>query len=91
MDVQPIQSTPVYTGTVKNSYGRATAQAPNDGAIPADSPRAESPAALSNEETAFFEGLFPDSRKDVRAHQAYSTTGEQQTPAFTGTLVDRKG
>jgi hypothetical protein len=40
---------------------------------------------------SFFEGLFPESRKDIRAYQAYSGKGEQQKSAPTGTLVDRKG
>jgi hypothetical protein len=75
MELKPIQSTAAYSATSATHNARAAAPAP----------------VLSNEETAFFEGLFPDSSKDVRGHQSYSTKGEQQNAGVMGTLVDRKG
>jgi hypothetical protein len=87
MDVRSIQSSPVSTGTVRNRGGHMAPALPADSASPA----VERTPVLSTDEKSFFEGLFPESRKDIRAHQAYSGTGEQQKSAPTGTLVDRKG
>jgi hypothetical protein len=91
MELRPIQSTPAYTGTVRNIAGRETTKKPQNDASFEGTSQNEATSLLSNEETAFFEGLFPDSRKDVQAHKAYSTNGEQRSSAVTGSLVDRKG
>jgi hypothetical protein len=91
MELRSIQSTPVYTGSVRNVTGRESLKQSHDETSFEKVSQNEGASLLSNEETAFFEGLFPESRKDVRAHKAYSTNGEQRTNAVTGSLVDRKG
>jgi|WetSurMetagenome_2_1015567.scaffolds.fasta_scaffold1739212_2 hypothetical protein len=91
MELRPIQSTPVYPGTVRNVAGRETPKQPHNEASFEGVSGNGATSLLSNEETAFFEGLFPESRNDVHAHKAYSTTGEQRTNAVTGSLIDRKG
>jgi hypothetical protein len=91
MELRPIQAMPVYPGAITHQSGRGTRNAPENGSPTAGASPAGGSSVLSSEETAFFEGLFPDSQKDVRAHKAYSTKGEQQQSAVTGTLVDRKG
>lgn len=91
MDVRPIQSSPVFTGSV-NTHGSRVATEEPAGTPPQDGrSRPEKTPVLSTDEQSFFENLFPESRKDVRAYQAYSGRGEQQKSAPTGTLLDRKG
>jgi len=91
MDVHAIHSSAVFTGTAGNRRGTGAT------ALPAEAPSHRAPVRTGNtpllsiDEKAFFEGLFPDSRTDVRAHQVYSDRGIQQQNAPTGTLVDRKG
>jgi hypothetical protein len=91
MDVRSIQSSPVFTGTVRNHGGRAATEAPTGMSSQDEHSRAGNAPVLSTDEMSYFEGLFPESRNDIRAYQAYSGTGEQQKSAPTGTLVDRKG
>jgi hypothetical protein len=91
MDVRSIQSFPVFTGTVKHHSRGGSPEAPAGAAAEADRPGTGTVPTLSTEEKSFFESLFPDSRKDVRAYQAYSGKGNQQKSASTGSLVDRKG
>ena len=91
MDVRSIQSSPVFTGSQKTREGRdATDQTARSSSQDARV-GTESSAVLSTDEKSFFEGLFPESRKDVRAYQAYSGKGEQQQGISTGSRVDRRG
>jgi|WetSurMetagenome_2_1015567.scaffolds.fasta_scaffold93199_3 hypothetical protein len=92
MDVRSIQSSPqsltVHTGKMK---ARSSGAQENQLA-PADSNRqAGQVSVLSTDEQQFFEGLFPGMSKEIRGHQAYSTTGEERKSAPLGTMVDRKG
>jgi hypothetical protein len=91
MDVRSIQPSPVFTGTVRNHGGRVATEEPTGTPSQDERSRTGNTPVLSADEKSFFEGLFPESRKDIRAYQAYSGTGEQQKSAPTGTLVDRKG
>jgi hypothetical protein len=91
MDVRSIQSSPVFTGVQKNRQGRSATEETTGASSQDGRGRTESSAVLSKDETSFFEGLFPESRKDVRAYHAYSGKGEQQQGLPTGTRVDRKG
>jgi hypothetical protein len=91
MDVRSIPSTPVFTGTGQHHGGRVATGEPH-GTVSQDDPSSTSKVpVLSPDEKSFFEGLFPESGKDIRAYQAYTGNGEQQKSAPTGTLVDRKG
>jgi len=91
MDVRSIQSSPVFTGTVRSHGGRVAPKEPAPSLSQNEGSRTERTPVLSTDEKSFFEGLFPEFRKDIRAYQAYSGSGEQQKGAPTGTLVDRKG
>jgi len=91
MDVRSIQSSPVFTGTVRSHGGRVATEEPAGTASQNERSRTERTPVLSTDEKSFFEGLFPEFRKDIRAYRAYSGGGEQQKSAPTGTLVDRKG
>jgi hypothetical protein len=91
MDVRSIQSSPVFAGTVRNHGGRVGTGEPAGTPPQEDRSRTTEAPVLSTDEKSFFEGLFPESRKDIRAYQSYSGSGEQQKSAPTGTLVDRKG
>jgi hypothetical protein len=90
MDVRSIQSSPVYTGATQYRSGRTAAQPPDTTSKQEIASRADNTPVLTTDEKSFFEGLFPESRSDVRAHQAYSLRGGQTT-APKGSLVDRKG
>ncbi len=91
MDVRAISQSPVYTGSTQERQGRAQ-DVPAAGMADQDQAAgAGGTPLLTGDEKSFFEGLFPESRNDVRAYQAYSGRGEQQQSVPMGTLVDRKG
>ena len=90
MNVRSIQTTPTYTGMVHHRHGRPAVQPDGQTEQQESTSTAAKPALLTTDEKSYFEQLYPESRNEVRAHQAYSGRGAQQA-APKGTLVDRKG
>jgi hypothetical protein len=61
----------------------------NDPPAPADE-AAETEGVFSQAETKYFEGLFPQSAKEIRSYATYRREGNA-SPAVLGSLIDRKG
>jgi hypothetical protein len=91
MDVRSVQSSAVFTSTARNHSGHGTAEQVTALSAQGAPSSADSTPVLSADEQSFFEGLFPESRNDIRAYRAYSGSGGEVKSAVTGTLVDRKG
>jgi hypothetical protein len=61
----------------------------NDTLAPADG-TAEPEGIFSAAETKYFEGLFPQSAKEIRSYATYRREGNTSAAAL-GSIIDRKG